>query len=127
MEEWLTLAMPLEVVLFDSLLIENYDCKREAERLVKSLQDTATRTVVTKTDVLGLGKEVEELAKTETPDITGATGPARAPRRGGVAAARGRARTFRGVDARGLGLLRQRLSTTPRILQTCSLTGNIRE
>jgi hypothetical protein len=68
--------MPLEVVLFDSL-IENYDCKREAERLAKSLQDTATRTVVTKTDVLGLGKEAAELAKTETSDITGATGPAR--------------------------------------------------
>jgi hypothetical protein len=70
--------MPLEVVLFDSLM-ENYDCEREAERLVKSLQDTATQTVVTKTDILGLGKEAEELAKTETPDITGSTGPARAP------------------------------------------------
>ena len=53
--------------------VEGYDYRREAQRLADSLRGAAVRTAASEAGALGLGEEANELASTETLDITGTT------------------------------------------------------
>jgi hypothetical protein len=54
-------------------IIRNYDYQGEAKRLVDSLRTAAAKTAAAEADAMGLGDAAQELADSESMDITGTT------------------------------------------------------